>query len=410
MASSAAEALSFDAPRAGARLPEPGTIVAERYEICEVLGEGGMSAVFLAHDRRLRRNVAFKLLSPRLAHSPEIVTRFVNEARTLARLDCPHVVQVFDAGTTGEAGGAALPFMVLELLKGRELRALADAGVYDDARVVGWMLDTCEGLAAAHAEGIIHRDLKPENLFVVSEPDGGERIKILDFGIARSLEVDLTLTLAGEGVGSPGYMSPEQLRDATTVDQRSDIWSLGVVMYELLAREPPFRSDSAIELAAMILNAPIRPLGEVRPDLDPRLAAVVDRCLERDPERRFPNVLELAEALTPFARRPDVPATGRIQRRLHGLSLVEQPELEPSPARDSGEVPPASSGVQSRKLVRRQWFARSLGVTLLLGVVGLCALAFIPGARAQTRSIVSETTTRIHQTAQEVLNRNNHGD
>jgi eukaryotic-like serine/threonine-protein kinase len=404
MASSTAEALSFDRATPAPGLPVPGTVVSDRYEIRELLGEGGMSAVFVAHDRRLRRKVAFKLLSPRLAHSSDIVTRFINEARSLARLDCANVVQVFDAGLTGEPGGASLPYMVLELLKGEELRAVADRGVYTDERAIGWVLDACEGLAAAHGEGIVHRDLKPENLFVVSEPDGGERVKLLDFGIARSLDVDLSLTLAGEGVGSPGYMSPEQLRDASAVDQRTDIWSLGVVLYELLARQPPFRSDSAAELCAMILREKIPPLGELRPDLHPDLCAAVDRCLERDAGQRFENVAELAEALQPFAPQAGVPATTRIRRRLHGVELTELAEAADT---DDAErsAPQVSSGVRRKKLVRRQWLARSLGLVLLLGVLGLFALAFVPGAKERAQAFGAETGQRIDQTAKRLLSR-----
>jgi eukaryotic-like serine/threonine-protein kinase len=405
MASSTAEALSFDRATPAPGLPEPGTVVSDRYEIRELLGEGGMSAVFVAHDRRLRRKVAFKLLSPRLAHSSDIVTRFINEARTLARLDCANVVQVFDAGLTGEPGGASLPYMVLELMNGEELRAVADRGGYSDERAVGWVLDACEGLAAAHGEGIVHRDLKPENLFVVAEPDGGERVKLLDFGIARSLDVDLSLTLAGEGVGSPGYMSPEQLRDASSVDQRTDIWSLGVVLYELLARQPPFRSDSAAELCALILREKIPPLGELRPDLNPDLCAAVDRCLERDAERRFESVAELAEALQPFAPQAGVPATTRIRWRLHGFEPAEIGAADGDDSDDERSTPLVSSGVRRKKLVRRQWLARSLGLVLLLGVLALFALAFVPGAKERAHALGAETGQRIDRTARQLLSR-----
>ena len=403
MAFPAAAALAYDAPQPSSGLPRPGTLVAERYEIRELLGEGGMSAVFSAYDRRLRRNVAFKLLSPRLANSEKLVPRFVNEARTLALLDCAHIVQVFDAGLTSEPGGPSLPYMVLERLKGEDLRTLATVADYDDERIVAWMLDACEGLSAAHAEGIIHRDLKPENLFLVQLPDGGERIKILDFGISRSLAFEHSNE--GEGVGSPGYMSPEQLRDASSADARSDIWSLGVVMYELFARDLPFEPASPLELCSRILNSPIQPLSELRPDLHPELAAIVDRCLERDPADRFEDVLELAEALVPFARPSGLLATTRIRRRLHArLELVEG-EFACEPSNDDGEdtatrVMP--SGVH-RKRAYRQWIARSVGLLLLAAVLSLLIIALVPETAARARAFVTNTGTRLGETAQRIF-------
>ncbi|HEY3493383.1 MAG TPA: serine/threonine-protein kinase [Polyangiaceae bacterium] len=393
-------------------LPGPGAVVADRYEIRELLGEGGMSAVFTAYDRRLRRSVALKILSPRLSRSKDLVTRFVNEARTLARLDCAHIVQVFDAGVTAEAGGVSLPYMVLEHLRGVDLRTFAHNGAYDDDRVVAWMLDACEGLAAAHAEGVVHRDLKPENLFLVQPPDGSERIKILDFGIARSLSFDRSLTLAGEGVGSPGYMSPEQLHDARSADARSDLWSLGVVMYELFARQAPFAARNSLELCAEILNAPVRPLGELRPDLHPELAAIVDRCLERDPADRFGDVLELAEALAPFTRTPGLFATVRIRGRLHPpLELVVEEDdadagassADPAPVcdDDGSKTRVMPSGIRRR--VYRRWAARSVGLLLIAAVLSLFIVSQVPAAAARARVFVSETGTRIGETANRIL-------
>jgi eukaryotic-like serine/threonine-protein kinase len=297
-------------------LPRENTLVARRFRIGPAIGTGGMSAVFRGRDERLGREVAFKILNPELALSRQVVARFVNEARTLARLDCPHVVRVFDAGVTKEADGAPLPYMVLELLHGEDLRAQCDRGPVEDVELaVSWMLEACEGLAAAHAEGVVHRDLKPDNLFIAAQPDGTEVVKVIDFGIARSITHPTALTAFGGSVGSPGYMSPEQLRDASAADERSDIWSLGVVLYELLAGVPPFDAQNMMNLCTQILAGQPSRLSRHRPDLPRGLVQVVHRCLQIEPEARYQDIAELAEALAPYCSDSE-DAVRRIQRRL----------------------------------------------------------------------------------------------
>jgi serine/threonine protein kinase len=442
----AATAEATASPDAGAEtswdLPQVGTVIGGRYRLDAILGEGGMSLVYVAYDQRLQRNVAFKLLVPSLAYSREVVTRFVNEARTLARLDSPHIVRVYDAGVTSDPERAPLPFMVLELLRGWELRTLLDQRVTDQARIVGWMLEACEGLAAAHAGGVIHRDLKPENLFLTAEADGGERLKILDFGIARSIERDAYLTLEGEGVGSPGYMSPEQLRDASSVDARSDIWALGVVMYELFSGTPPFHAKSSLELCAQVLNDPIEPLSAIRRDLPAELTAVVDRCLQRDPNKRFTNVLELAQALSPFARPSRLVVTERIRRRLEHVAVDVAPEramfddsdvaLSRTEVAGIGARPVLESGTNERERehksevdvevdvdngleaelereaapitgVRRKSVrarvARSFAYLSIAGLLTLLAAAAVPNAGERTTELMSSASARLSSAA-----------
>jgi serine/threonine-protein kinase len=432
----AATAEAKASPEAGADtswdLPRVGTVIGGRYRLDAVLGEGGMSMVYVAYDQRLQRNVAFKLLVPSLAYSREVVTRFVNEARTLARLDSPHIVRVYDAGVTSDPERAPLPFMVLELLRGWELRTLLDQGVTDQSRIVGWMLEACEGLAAAHAGGVIHRDLKPENLFLTVEPDGSERLKILDFGIARSIEREAYLTLEGEGVGSPGYMSPEQLRDASSVDARSDIWALGVVMYELFSGTPPFHAKSSLELCAQVLNAEIEPLAVIRPDLPAELTTIVDRCLERDFEKRFSNVLELAQALAPFSRPSRLVVTERIRRRLEHVPIDVSPESamfdDSNVALSRTEVAGVNSSPSSlaapdsamgssetddpqieivretpitgvRKKSPRARVARSFAYLSIAGLLSLIAAAAVPNAGERSAELVSNASARLTSVA-----------
>jgi serine/threonine-protein kinase len=357
-------------------LPRENALIARRFRIGRAIGTGGMSAVFRGRDERLGREVAFKILNPELALSRQVVARFVNEARTLARLDCPHIVRVFDAGVTKEADGAPLPYMVLELLHGEDLRAQCDRGPVEDPTVaVDWILQACEGLAAAHAEGVVHRDLKPDNLFIAAQPDGTEVVKVIDFGIARSITRPSALTAVGGSVGSPGYMSPEQLRDASAADERSDIWSLGVVLYELLAGVPPFEADSMMTLCSQILAGRPPRVARHRPDLPRGLAQVIHRCLQIDPEDRYANIAELAEALSEFCPGSEE-AVRRIQRRLS--------------ARTSGEVVVASGGIDVQAPTEPTFTGQDIALALsrpkrhhaklaaLLGaaVVALAALGF----------------------------------
>lgn len=307
------------------QLPRAGDWVEGRYLVESELGRGGMGIVLGAHDRMLERDVALKILLPEMTASREIVERFSNEARSLARLESRHVVKVLDFNVISQpVASAGLPFMVLELLRGRDLFSyVTEQGALSPRRVVKLGLQACDGLAAAHAAGLIHRDLKPENLFVAFEPDGTEVLKVLDFGIARG-RTGRVLTRDQVGVGSPGYMSPEQVEGSRELDARCDIWALGVVMYELLAQRPAFSGDTPHSLCAQILTAPITPLAQIRPDLPPALVYVIERCLERDPERRFPNVAELAEALAPLDdSSPESEAT-RARRRLEAASSFQE--------------------------------------------------------------------------------------
>jgi serine/threonine-protein kinase len=387
-------------------LPTPDTIIGRRFRLGAAIGQGGMSAVFRARDQRLERDVAFKILTPELACSRELVTRFVNEARTLARLDCPHVVRVLDAGVTNEPDTAPLPYMVLELLHGEDLRTQCERGPLAVERALSFVLEACEGLAAAHAEGVIHRDLKPENLFLCVQPDGTELVKILDFGIARSVSASPTLTLSGEGMGSPGYMSPEQLRDASAADERSDIWSLGVVLYELLAGKPPFQAATPFDLCAQILAGKYRRLEARRPDLPSGLVSVLERCLAVEPAERYQNVVELATALVPFVTGGTL-ALSRIRHRLHGAESGET--ALPRPFIDvQAPTEPAQRGAVLIPLARARrhhhYVAQALAGLSLIAMLALVARLFgapsalphVADAQAQMLQLSERMTTAAH--------------
>jgi serine/threonine-protein kinase len=280
-------------------LPKAGDVVAGKYRIEKVVGEGGMGIVYAAHHLVLDQRVALKLLLVDALRGAETVERFVREAQAAARLNSDHVVRVTDAG----ALDSGLPFLVMEYLEGCDLAELlrldGPMAVYD---VVDFTLQALTALAQAHAAGIVHRDLKPANLFVAARDDGSSLVKVLDFGISKQQSTKAQWKeLTGKSVlGTPAYMSPEQLRSSKSVDARADLWSLGVVMYELLAGRPPFDGDTPGEIFAAILEQSPAPLRSLREDVPVALEAAVTRCLLRDPAARFQDVAELARALAPL--------------------------------------------------------------------------------------------------------------
>jgi eukaryotic-like serine/threonine-protein kinase len=274
-----------------------GAVLAGKYRVERVLGQGGMGVVVQATHLQLGQPVALKFLLPEVLGNPDIVARFLREAQAAVRLKSEHVARVIDVGTLDTGA----PYMVLEYLDGVDL-AHVDRRHLSPGLIVDFLLQACEGLAEAHALGIVHRDVKPGNFFLARRNDGSTQLKVLDFGISKSpvgLEGSLTATQAV--MGTPAYMSPEQMRSAKAVDARSDIWALGAVLYELLQGAPPFEADS---FAAMCVKVAMDPHGPLTVPLPPGLAEVVYRCLDKDPARRFQNVAELAAALAPFAQSP----------------------------------------------------------------------------------------------------------
>jgi serine/threonine protein kinase len=275
--------------------PMVGDVIVDKYRIEGIAGEGGMGIVYEAEHVILRRRVAIKVLLPGTVTSPEILERFSIEARALASIKSDHVVHVVDAGSL--KNGA--PYLVMEYLDGCDLGALLSRrGVLEPEEVVDYSLQALEALANAHAAGIIHRDLKPGNLFLVER--GSERpiLKLLDFGVSKSVESNEDSKLTGPRIlGSLAYMSPEQLRKEP-LDRRTDLWSLGVVMYELLAGALPFVGEFG-DLITAILQSDPAPLHERRPAISKELATVIAKCLERNVAARWTNAGEVARALAP---------------------------------------------------------------------------------------------------------------
>lgn len=283
-----------------ADLPRPGDLVGGKYRVERVLGSGGMGVVVSAVHVQLEERVALKFLLADVPHEGEAGARFLREARAAVRIRNDHVVRVMDVGTLD--GGA--PYLVMEYLDGRDLSAeLAERGRFEVAEAVDLVLQACEALAEAHALGIIHRDLKPANLFLTARANGALWVKVMDFGISKvpSAAHEPSMTRTQAVLGSPAYMSPEQLRSARDSDARTDIWALGVVLFQLVSGEVPFKGESISDLSIRIATERHERLAMLRPDVPPGFDAVIQRCLEKDREQRFQNIAELALALAPFA-------------------------------------------------------------------------------------------------------------
>lgn len=280
-----------------------GDTFADKYRVEAILGKGSMATVLGARHLGLNEPVAIKVLHADMFEVPGMVERFVREARAASKIKGEHVVRVTDVDMLKNG----VPFMIMERLDGADLAEVCkERGVLPIREAVDYVLQACEALAEAHALGIIHRDLKPANLFLARRPDGTTLIKVLDFGISK-VTTNVTgehyvKTAVGAMLGSPSYMSPEQMASARDVDPRTDIWALGVILYRLLTGELPFQAATASLLIKVVLKTSPSPPSKLRPDLPPELDKVILRCLEKDRTRRFASVAELAGALIAFAR------------------------------------------------------------------------------------------------------------
>jgi serine/threonine-protein kinase len=321
-----------------------GDVICGKYEILKLIGTGGMGFVVAANHIELGEKVALKFLRTDCLANQELVGRFSREARASVKIKSEYVARVFDVGSL--PNGA--PFIVMEYLEGKDLYELVhENGPIAIKTAVEYMMQACEALAVAHASGIVHRDVKPENLFLTKRATGMDIIKVLDFGISKValtgnvFESSMPLVKTMMPMGSPVYMSPEQIRASSDIDPRTDIWSLGCVLYELLTAHAPFEAPSITLLTATILEQVAPLLRSQRPDAPAELEAIVAKCLEKDPNRRYQDVGELAIALYPFA-----PSRARLSAerccyvlRSAGLSqaTLELSSIHP-PSMDSSDV------------------------------------------------------------------------
>jgi serine/threonine-protein kinase len=269
-----------------------------KYCVERVLGQGGMGVVVAARHIELGQLYAIKVMLPGLLGNPDAINRFLREARASARLKGDHVARVHDVG---HAVGGAL-FMVMEYLEGCDLKTyLAERRHLSTKEAVTYVLQACEAVAEAHENEIVHRDIKPANLFLTRKhKTGAPLIKVLDFGISKELNLNpgADLTKTGVMLGSPLYMSPEQMLHARNVDIRTDIWSLGVVLYELITGELPFTGKTVTQVAYSVTNLEPKPIAPYMVGISSAVKAVILRCLSKDPDKRFANVESLVQALT----------------------------------------------------------------------------------------------------------------
>lgn len=311
-------------------VPGVGEVLAEKYRVEGILGVGGMGVVLGARHLQLGQLVAIKVLSVSAEHQPDSIERFLREGRAAAALNSDHVVRIYDVGQLA----TGLPFMVMERLRGQDLSSqLTELGPLPVADAVEYVAQATSAIIEAHEVGIVHRDLKPGNLFLTRRSDGSACVKVLDFGISKQL-TDLeaqtlqgALTSTRQVMGSPAYMSPEQVRDAKAVDHRTDIWALGVTLYELLTQHAAFDADTLPAICAAIAADPPVPIRSRRADVPMAIEAIINCCLEKSPAKRYQSARALLSALRAYQGRATDPVA-RVENK--------DPQAEAGSSLDSG--------------------------------------------------------------------------
>jgi serine/threonine-protein kinase len=375
-----------------------GQMIAGKYRIDSVIGEGGMGFVFAAHHMQLETKVAIKLLKAELASNAEAVARFAREGRAAVRIVNQHVARVFDVGTMDNGA----PYMVMEYLDGDDLASvITKRGPMPVQEAVDYVLQACEALAEAHNAGVVHRDLKPANLFCARQPNGTAIIKVLDFGISKitgPIGAQLNPKNTTAIMGSPFYMSPEQMASTQGVDARTDIWGLGVILYELVTGKPPFDGNGLPEIVMRVATEAPPSLRSSRPDLPAAFEVCILRCLEKDRNNRYKSVGELAIDLGAFGSRRGRVSVENILRTLQisKPDALSQSTLGPGAPREGArtiepfgqtqtELP--MRGVSGKAIL----LGVGIGVLLLVGAIGI--RSFLSPSRSKANAVAQPTAT-----------------
>ncbi|MCL2724348.1 MAG: protein kinase [Polyangiaceae bacterium] len=362
----------------------PGDILAGKYRVERVLGSGGMGIIVAARHVRLDQLAAVKLLRRGLdtAEEAEATERFLREAKAAARLKNEHVARVYDVGTL-ETGH---PYIVMEYLEGTDLaEMLKQRGALPVTEAVTYVLQACEALTEAHACGIIHRDIKPANLFVTRGANGAPLVKVLDFGVSKSLGSNVEdMTHTSAMLGSPRFMSPEQMLDARAVDPRSDVWSLGVVLYRLVSGQAPFEANSLGALLTLVMHEEPASLSARVFELPSGFESVVRRCLEKEPAKRFQSVADLANALTPYASADAHKA----------IAFSGVPMGWSSQSADMPTVSAPAANKSSTPGRRSEGIAASLGVWVLaMAVIAILVVGALKLRKSSVKSVADEANS-----------------
>ncbi len=361
-------------------------MLAGKYRVEKVLGAGGMGVVVAAVHVQLEQRVAIKFVRDEALGNRDAVERFLREARASVKLKSEHAAKVIDVGTL-ESGA---PYMVMEYLEGQDLgEVLSQHGALTVQAASEWIVQACEAIAEAHAMGIVHRDIKPQNLFLARTVGGQPKVKVLDFGVSKSLTNSGAgaLTQTRAMLGSPLYMSPEQMRSSRDVDARADVWALGVVLYELLTKRCPFEAESMPELCLKVVSDPPTPISTHRPDVPQSMVDVIERCLQKDASKRFANAAELASALEHLA-----PPQSRMVAERARLAMGSIPDLgqvSVVPASAISGPHPVPDVLANTALTPAAWDSASQGKTSTeppkkgMGLwIGLAAAALVVGGVA----------------------------
>ena len=390
-----------------------GDLIAGKYRVERQLGDGGMGVVVAAVHVKLGERRAIKMMRPEIVLNAESSRRFLREAQAAARLKSDHVAKVYDVDELDDG----VPYMVMEYLEGADLAAvLASGGALPPAEAVLYVRQACAGLAEAHAAKLVHRDIKPSNLFLTQRADGAPSIKVLDFGIAKAVHGDegakkSAMTARGLLLGTAAYMSPEQMDGEVTIDARTDIWSLGVTLFELLSGKLPFEAEGFMKLYGLITEGDPRPLLELAPDTPPDLAAIVLRCLAKSRDDRPATALDLSTALAPFSAAAGAGvATARAvaalqARRFAPTALapaasaealqptVAEPARRADPARTPGSPPPHASRLA------RSAAAGAIALGVAAVIISLRSGAVAPASSSSVTPIAQPASASAAPTA-----------